>query len=74
MVSARVPAAVEYADVVEIADGTVDSWLLSLASALGSQQDGEAATARQTVALANTWDARVQQIETLMADAQRNTA
>ncbi|MCB9141594.1 MAG: glycosyltransferase [Anaerolineales bacterium] len=74
VVSARVPAAVEYADVVEIADGTVDSWLLSLASALGSQQDGEAATARQTVALANTWDARVQQIETLMADAQRNTA
>ena len=74
VVSARVPAAVEHADVVEIANGTVDSWLLSLASALGSQQDGEAATARQTVALANTWDARVQQIETLMADAQRNTA
>lgn len=73
-VSARVPAAEEHLSVVEIAEGNVDSWQRSLASALDSGRDAEAAAARQSVAAANTWDSRVRQIEALLVDAQRRAA
>ena len=74
VVSARVPAAEEYDAAVEIADGDVDSWLVSLTRSLASARDAEAGAARRAIAAANTWDARVQQIEALLADVQRSAA
>jgi hypothetical protein len=64
-----VPAAEEHADVVGIAGTGVAAWQAAVEDALDAAGDPEAVAARQAVAAANTWDARVEQLEALLAEA-----
>lgn len=62
VVSAAVPAATEHAAVVGVADATAASWLEAIEAGLATADDPTAVAARQAVAAANTWDARVEAI------------
>lgn len=74
VVSARVPAAEEHAAVVRMADGTVASWVEQIEAALAQRDDPTQVAARQAVAGENTWEERVERIESLLADLQRSAA
>ena len=74
VVSARVPAAEEHLAVVRMADGTVDSWVEQIEAALAERDDAALMAARQAVAGENTWEERVERIESLLADLQRSEA
>jgi glycosyltransferase involved in cell wall biosynthesis len=74
VVSARVPAAEEHAALVRIADGTVGSWVEQIEAALAERDDPVQVAARQAVAGENTWEERVERIESLLADLQRSAA
>ena len=71
VVSARVPAAEEHADVVFVVNSSVEAWIAGIEAALVSSVDPSAAAARQRVAAANTWDDRVEQISVLVQDLLR---
>ena len=71
VVSARVPAAEEQARVVHIAAGDVVSWLDEIEHALAERHDPALRAARHAVAAANTWDARVQQIERVVGERSK---
>jgi glycosyltransferase involved in cell wall biosynthesis len=66
VVSARVPAAEEHAEVVHVVEATVDAWIGGIETALASAGDPQAVAARQAVAAANTWVDRVEQISGLV--------
>ena len=66
VVSARVPAAEEHADVVFIADSSVEAWITAIEAGLASGGDSAATAARQRVAAANTWEERVERISALV--------
>lgn len=55
-----------HSDVLELADG-VDAWEAALARALAGAAPGDVA-ARQAVAKANTWDGRVDDLETWLTE------
>ncbi len=74
VVSARVPTAEEHAALVRIADGTVGSWVEQIEAALAERDDPVQVAARQAVAGENTWEERVERIESLLADLQRSAA
>ena len=74
VVSARVPAAEEHAALVRMADGTVESWVEQIEAALAERDDLTQVAARQAVAGENTWEERVERIESLLADIQRSAA
>ncbi len=74
VVSARVPAAEEHAAVVRMAEATVESWVGQIEAALLERNDPQLAAARQAVAGENTWERRVEQIEALLEEIQRNPA
>jgi glycosyltransferase involved in cell wall biosynthesis len=74
VVSARVPAAEEHAALVRMADGTVESWVEQIEAALAERDDPRQVAARQAVAGENTWEERVERIESLLADLQRSAA
>jgi glycosyltransferase involved in cell wall biosynthesis len=74
VVSARVPAAEEYAGVVRMADGTVGSWVEQIEAALAERDDPVQVAARQAVAAENTWEQRVARIEAVLEEIQRNPA
>jgi glycosyltransferase involved in cell wall biosynthesis len=74
VVSARVPAAQEQAAVVRMAGATVGSWVDQIQAALAEPEDPAQVAERQAVAGQNTWDKRVQSIESLLADLQRSAA
>ena len=68
VVSARVPAAEEHADIVFVVNSSVEAWIAGIEAALASNGDSSAAAARQRVAAANTWDDRVEQISVLVRE------
>jgi glycosyltransferase involved in cell wall biosynthesis len=74
VVSARVPAAEEHGAVVRMADGTVGSWVEQIEAALAERDDPVQVAARQEVAGENTWEERVERIESLLVDLQRSAA
>ena len=71
IVSARVPAAEEHADIVFVVNSSVEAWILGIEAALASNGDPTAAAGRQCVAAANTWEERVEQISVLVQDLLR---
>ena len=71
VVSARVPAAEEHADIVFVVNSSVEAWIAGIDSTLVSRGDSSAAEARQRVAAANTWEDRVEQISLLVQDLLR---
>ncbi len=74
VVSACVPAAEEHAAVVRMADGSVGAWVSQIEAALLERDDPLQVAARQAVAEQNTWEERVEQIESLLAELQGSTA
>ncbi len=70
VVSARVPAAEEHAQLVALAEATAASWLATVEQALATAEDAQAIVARQAVAAANTWEERVRRIEELLAETR----
>jgi glycosyltransferase involved in cell wall biosynthesis len=74
VVSARVPAAEEHAPVVRMADATIESWVNQVEAALAERDDPAQVAARQAVAAENTWEQRVERIEAVLGEIQRNPA
>lgn len=74
VVSARVPAAEEHAPVVRMADATIESWVNQVEAALAERDDPAQVVARQAAAAENTWEQRVERIEAVLGEIQRNPA
>ncbi len=55
-----------FGDLVRVASD-LDAWSASLSSALSEERGGEQSLNRQRYAMQNSWDARVEQIEAVIA-------
>lgn len=66
VVSSDLHSVAEFRDVIDVAS-TVDDWLAAIESALDDRSE-EARRRRRSVAAANDWDARVDQLDAILLD------